>query len=163
MMSAVEIVTDAPAGRLGAVVRLQVPVHRAWHLWADPVRLGRWWGPPGYPATVTRHELVAGGTVQYHMTSPDGERHHGLWQVLEVREHALLRVRDLFADADGAPDPSMPAGEMVVEFSPSPPSATLMAMTVTYPTREALEQVLAMGMVEGLTAAAGQIPEALQG
>ena len=27
---------------------------RVWRLWADPRQLERWWGPPTYPATVTK-------------------------------------------------------------------------------------------------------------
>ena len=41
---------------------------RVWQLWADPRQLERWWGPPTYPATVTKHELRPGGRVEYHMT-----------------------------------------------------------------------------------------------
>jgi uncharacterized protein YndB with AHSA1/START domain len=26
---------------------------RVWQLWADPLQLERWWGPPTYPATFT--------------------------------------------------------------------------------------------------------------
>lgn len=34
---------------------------RVWRLWSDPRQLERWWGPPTYPATVTDHDLTAGG------------------------------------------------------------------------------------------------------
>src|SRR6185369_15609894 len=43
---------------------------RVWELWSDPRQLERWWGPPHYPATVTSHDLRAGGRVEYHMTGP---------------------------------------------------------------------------------------------
>ena len=45
---------------------------RVWQLWADPRQLERWWGPPTYPATFTRHDLAPGSRVEYHMTGPDG-------------------------------------------------------------------------------------------
>jgi uncharacterized protein YndB with AHSA1/START domain len=28
-------------------------LERVWQLWADPLQLERWWGPPTYPATFT--------------------------------------------------------------------------------------------------------------
>jgi dihydrofolate reductase len=31
---------------------------RVWQLWANPRQLERWWGPPKYPATFTRHDLA---------------------------------------------------------------------------------------------------------
>ena len=46
---------------------------RVWQLWADPRQLERWWGPPTYPATFTKHDLSPGGHVAYHMTGPEGD------------------------------------------------------------------------------------------
>ena len=57
---------------------------RVWQLWADPRQLECWWGPPGYPASVTRHELTPGSHVAYQMTGPEGDRHHGYWEILEA-------------------------------------------------------------------------------
>ena len=53
---------------------------RVWQLWADPRQLERWWGPPTYPATVTSHDLRAGGRVEYHMTGPEGDQPRGYWE-----------------------------------------------------------------------------------
>ena len=47
---------------------------RVWQLWADPRQLERWWGPPTYPATFTKHLLAPGSRVEYHMTGPEGDR-----------------------------------------------------------------------------------------
>ena len=47
---------------------------RVWQLWADPRQLERWWGPPTYPATFTRHDLAPGSRVEYHMTGPEGDQ-----------------------------------------------------------------------------------------
>ena len=54
-----------------------------WQMWADPRKLERWWGPPTYPATFTRHDLAPGRRVEYHMTGPEGDQPHGYWEVLE--------------------------------------------------------------------------------
>ena len=39
-------------------------VERIWQLWADPRQLERWWGPPTYPATVTKHDLAPGRRIE---------------------------------------------------------------------------------------------------
>ncbi len=57
---------------------------RVWQLWADPRQLERWWGPPAYPATFTRHDLAPGSRVEYHLTGPEGDQPHGYWDILEV-------------------------------------------------------------------------------
>ena len=72
---------------------------RVWQLWADPRQLERWWGPPGYPATVTRHDLAPGSRVDYYMTGPAGDRHHGYWEVIEADAPHRLVFRDGFAHA----------------------------------------------------------------
>jgi len=52
-------------------------IGQVWSLWQDPRLLERWWGPPGYPATVIDHDLTEGGTIAYFMTGPEGDRQHG--------------------------------------------------------------------------------------
>src|SRR4029078_12959791 len=75
---------------------------RVWQLWADPRQLERWWGPPTYPATFTRHDLTPGARVEYYMTGPDGDQSRGYWDVLEADAPHRLVFRDGFAQADGA-------------------------------------------------------------
>src|SRR5262244_3778519 len=85
---------------------------RIWQLWADPRQLERWWGPPGYPATFTTHDLTPGSRVVYHMTGPEGDQHYGYWDVLETDAPYRLAVSDGFANADGTPDTDIPPGTM---------------------------------------------------
>ncbi|MHB1138202.1 MAG: SRPBCC domain-containing protein, partial [Microthrixaceae bacterium] len=40
------------------------PVATVWTLFSDPTKLARWWGPPGLPMTVDRHDLRPGGVVE---------------------------------------------------------------------------------------------------
>ncbi len=57
---------------------------RVWQLWADPRQLVRWWGPPTYPATFTKHDLGPGSRVEYHMTGPEGDQPRGYGDVVEI-------------------------------------------------------------------------------
>src|SRR5260370_814135 len=75
-------------------------VERVWQLWADPRKLERWWGPPTYPATFTKHDLAPGGRVESHMTGPAGDQPHGFWDVLEVEPPRRILFRAGFANAD---------------------------------------------------------------
>ena len=130
---------------------------RVWQLWADPRQLERWWGPPTYPATVTKHELTPGGRVEYHMTGPDGDQPHGYWDVEEVDPPRSLVVRDGFANEDGSPNPDMPVSQFRVTITEIGAGRTRMSIVSTFPSTEAMEQLTAMGMEEGLTQAVGQI------
>jgi uncharacterized protein YndB with AHSA1/START domain len=136
--------------------QLDVTAERAWQLWADPRQLERWWGPPTHPATFTVHELVPGGVVRYYMTGPEGEGFPGLWQVVEVQAPRRLAVEDLFADENGNPAEGMPVTRMTVEITDRPGGVT-MAVTSRFPDLASMEQVVAMGAVEGMQQAMGQI------
>ena len=135
---------------------LDISAERAWELWSDPGQLERWWGPPTYPATVTEHNLVPGGRVAYCMTGPTGDEHPGWWSVTEVVAPRTLVFSDGFADESGLPNHDLPVIVSRVDIVDRPGGVT-MTVSSDFPTREAMEQILAMGMVEGMTQAMGQI------
>ena len=130
---------------------------RVWQLWADPRQLERWWGPPTYPATFTRHDLAPGSHVEYHMTGPSGDQPHGFWDIVEAEPPRRLVFLDGFANSDGTPNDDFPRNEGRVTIESIDAGRTRMSIESHFPSVEAMEQVLAMGMEEGLTQAVGQI------
>ena len=160
-MGVTSVTKDLDGLSMTVVSEYDVTVARAWLLWADPRELERWWGPPTYPATVEEHDLVPGGRITYYMTGPEGERFPGYWHVLEVDGPTLLAVEDGFADDEGAPNPDMPTTRMRVELAPRSGGGVVMTMTSTFPSVEAFEQLIAMGMEQGLLAAMSQIDDVL--
>ena len=130
---------------------------RVWQLWADPRQLNRWWGPPTYPATFTKHDLTPGSRVEYHMTGPEGDQPRGYWDIQEVQPPHRLVVIDGFANDDGTPNDDFPTGEMRVNIQRIGEGRTRMSIESIFPSTEAMEQILAMGMEEGMKDAMGQI------
>ncbi|HSM46143.1 MAG TPA: SRPBCC domain-containing protein [Acidimicrobiia bacterium] len=130
---------------------------RVWQLWADPRQLERWWGPPTYPATFTRHDLTPGARVEYHMTGPEGDQPRGYWDVVEVEPPHSLVFNDGFANDDGTPNSDMPTTTATVTIENVADGRTRMSIATVFPNLEAMEQVLAMGAEEGITQAIGQI------
>jgi uncharacterized protein YndB with AHSA1/START domain len=161
-MSITSISKDTDQLTMTVTADYDVSADRAWQLWADPRQLERWWGPPTYPATVEQHDLREGGRVGYYMTGPEGDRHRGWWNVREVEAPRLLVVEDGFADESGAPNPDMPTMVMRVEITDRPGGVTV-TISSRFPSLEAMEQLLQMGMEEGLTQAMGQIDAILAG
>lgn len=136
---------------------LDASIARAWQLWEDPRQLERWWGPPTYPATVVEHDLTPGGRVSYYMSGPDGQQPRGWWRVLTVETPHRLVFEDGFADDAGNPNPEMPSMTIHVELSEQPDGRTRMTIETTFPSLDAMEQILAMGAEEGMTSALEQI------
>ena len=129
---------------------------RVWQLWADPRQLERWWGPPTYPATFTKHDLAPGSRVEYHMTGPEGDQPRGFWDIVEVDPPRSLVFRDGFANDDGSPNTDLPSSEVRVTIGVAG-GRTRMSIASIFASTAAMEQVLAMGMEAGLTQAVGQI------
>jgi uncharacterized protein YndB with AHSA1/START domain len=136
---------------------------RVWQLWADPRQLERWWGPPTYPATFTQHDLAPGSRVEYHMTGPEGDQSRGYWEVLEADPPHRLVFRDGFANPDGTPNTDLPMNTARVRIDEVSHGHTRMSIESVFPSAEAMEQVLGMGMEEGLTQAVDQIDAILAG
>jgi len=130
---------------------------RVWQLWEDPRQLERWWGPPAYPATVDSHDLRPGGLVEYHMTGPKGDQPRGYWDVIETDPPRSLFFRDGFANDDGTPNDALPRNEARVTIQEIGDGRTRMSIESHFPSAEAMDRVLAMGMEEGITQAVGQI------
>ncbi len=159
-MTVIGIDKDPQTRTMTVTARFDAPVDRVWQVWADPRQLERWWGPPTYPATVVDHDLTPGGRVTYYMTGPEGDKHQGWWRVVAVEAPRSLEVEDGFADDAGVPNPDLPTIAMRVTLDPDS-GGTRMQMVSTFPTLEAMEQLTAMGMEEGLAAALGQIDDLL--
>lgn len=160
-MTVTSVHKDPEALNMTIAAELDATVERAWQLWADPRQLERWWGPPTYPATFVEHDLTPGGRVTYFMTGPDGDKVHGWWQVLAVEPPNRLELRDGFADDSGTPNEAMPTTTMVVTLAEHQRGGTDMVIEARFPSLQTMEQLVSMGMDEGMAAALGQIDEIL--
>ena len=156
-MTVTTVHKDPKALSMTITAELDAPIERSWQLWADPRQLERWWGPPTYPATVVDHDLATGGRVTYFMTSPEGDRFHGYWDVVAAEPPHRLEIKDGFADERGAPNDAMPVTTTVVTLSERDGGGTRMAIEARFPSHQAMEQLLAMGMDEGMLAALSQV------
>jgi uncharacterized protein YndB with AHSA1/START domain len=155
-MSVTSIDKDLEALTLTLIADFDASVEQVWELWADPRRLERWWGPPTHPATVVDHDLTPGGELTYYMTSPEGEKYHGWWRITSVDAPKALEFIDGFADSDGKPVDDLPTNTTSVQLS-SAGAGTRMELRSSYDTREQMDQLIAMGMDEGLVLAVGQM------
>jgi uncharacterized protein YndB with AHSA1/START domain len=155
-MSVTSIDKDLDKLTLTLVADFDAPTEAVWKLWADPRQLERWWGPPTHPATVQEFDLTPGGDVTYFMTGPDGEKYHGWWRISSVNPPKSLEYDDGFADQDGKPLDDMPVTTVQMQLTEHE-GGTRMELRSVYESREQMEQLMAMGMEEGLQQAVGQM------
>jgi uncharacterized protein YndB with AHSA1/START domain len=125
-----------------------VSQQRVWDAFADPRQLERFWGPPDYPMTLKRHDLMVGGRAEYFMTTPNGETMNGSWEFTAVDAIRSFEVIDGDGDLDG---PS----SITFTFEATPTGSRVTAVT-HFPNIEAAEKVM-QGTEDGLRAALPQL------
>lgn len=156
-MPVTDVSHDLDARSLTIVAEFHCPPKRIWEIYADPRQLEQIWGPPTHPATFVDHNLVPGGRMNYYMTSPEGERYYGYWEVETVNEPSGFTFDDGFAlDDQFTKNPDLPVGKNVFSFAERD-GGTRAIFVSTYATAEALQKVLDMGVVEGASSAINQI------
>lgn len=159
-MPIVDVHKDTTALTMTVTAQFAAPVERVWAAYADPRQIERFWGPPEWPAKFERHDFAVGGHSRYTMTGPDGQTSSGYWEFLSIDPPRAFEVKDGFLAADGTPAADMPTMHMRFTFAPHD-GGTRMVTTTTFPSLDALEQLLQMGMEEGMRAAMAQIDAVL--
>nr|WP_314842040.1 SRPBCC domain-containing protein [uncultured Microbacterium sp.] len=160
-MPVTDVITDADNLTMTVVADLAAPIERVWNAYADPEQLGRFWGPPGWPATFTHWDHTVGGKADYTMNGPRGETASGTWEFLKIDGPHGFEVIDSFSDEDGTPNPDLPSMRMTFTFE-SQGDSTRMVNTSYFDSVEALEQLVSMGAVEGTKLAMSQLDAVLQ-
>lgn len=161
-MPVTAVTTDPENLTMTLVADFAAPVERLWAAFTEPRQLERFWGPPGWPATFTTFDLAVGGHARYHMTSPQGQRSSGAWEFLSIEEPRRFEVIDSFVDDDGAPVEGLPSMRMSFDFDGTAEGSRL-TNTTFFTSADALDQVVAMGAVEGSTMAINQLDRVLEG
>ncbi|MES2521617.1 MAG: SRPBCC family protein [Gemmatimonadota bacterium] len=159
-MPITEVSSNAKELTLTIIADYPVPVARLWDAYSDPRQLERFWGPEQWPATFTRHDMAVGGRSEYHMTGPDGTVSRGWFRFLAIEPLQCIEVEDGFADEHGKPNSDMPTMRMTFNFTPTASGSRFTSVT-HFHSIESMEQLVAMGMMEGMRSAMGQIDAVL--
>ncbi|MEJ1091510.1 SRPBCC family protein [Microbacterium istanbulense] len=160
-MPVTDIITDPEKLTMTVIADFAAPVERLWGAFTEPRQLERFWGPPGWPATFTAFDFEPGGKAEYAMRGPRGEKSAGAWEFLSIDAPRAFEVLDAFVDDDGKPLDGFPAMRMTFTFEPTT-EGSRMVNTSYFDSAEALEQIVAMGAVEGTRMAMAQLDAVLQ-
>jgi uncharacterized protein YndB with AHSA1/START domain len=159
-MPITSVTSDPQTLTLTVVGDYPVSVERLWEAYSDPRQLERFWGPEAWPAKFTRHDFIVGGQAHYTMTGPDGATSSGWWRFLAIERPRLIEIEDGFSAPDGTPSTSMPPMRMTFTFEATASGARFMGVT-RFASLASMEQLVKMGMIEGLRSAMGQLDAVL--
>jgi uncharacterized protein YndB with AHSA1/START domain len=156
MMTVISTITDTEALTLTVSAEYAASPQEVWDVWENPRQLERWWGPPSYPATFTRHDFKVGGESRYYMTGPDGDLSKGYWRMSVIDEPRRLEFANGLAGDDGEPKADLEPMAAVVTFE-SVGDKTRMIAKSSFVDDAQMELLIGMGMAEGMTQAVRQI------
>lgn len=131
-----------------------------WRAWTEAELLDQWWAPRPWRCETQRMDFRPGGRWDYCMVGPNGERHGAVQLFEDISFENFYLGTDAFADEQGNILENLPVATWKNTFIPTS-QGTLVITVAQYPTREALETVLQMGMEEGLQMAQNNLDELL--
>ncbi|CAM4092902.1 SRPBCC domain-containing protein [Paenibacillus alkaliterrae] len=124
---------------------------------SEAEHLKHWWGPKGWTLPVCNVDFRPGGTWHYCMKCED--KNQGDFYGMESWGKALYReitvpeqivYTDWFSDAEGNIAENMPETLVTLDFVEQD-GKTKLVNTAQYATAEALQTVLDMGMLQGMS------------
>ncbi|MFB9990800.1 SRPBCC domain-containing protein [Deinococcus oregonensis] len=124
---------------------------------STPEHLRQWWGPKGWELPVCTVDFRPGGRWHYCMKCVDkaqgqfyGMESWGLGIYREIEAPARIVYTDYFSDAEGGINPELPPTLATLIFE-EVEGGTKVISRSTYTTPEALQTVMEMGMLDGIT------------
>jgi uncharacterized protein YndB with AHSA1/START domain len=122
--------------------------------------LDRWFAPKPLTTKTKYMNFSAGGHWHYAMIEPAGQEYWGRTDYLTIRPIENYTALDGFCDDTGTLNPALPRSQWNVTFSDLA-KHTLVVTVVSYTSAEAIQQVINMGLKEGLTSTLERLDELL--
>lgn len=167
-MSQMNVIKDAENNTLILERVFKAPRARVWAAWTSAEQLARWWGPRGWTTKVKEFDFTPGGHLLYGMTCEDPEQKewYGKTEWAKsvyntISEPDSFSYQDYFTDEEGIVTEGMPTMNITMSFEETPEGTKVSSKTV-FPTREAYEQTVAMGVVEGVGQTWDRLEELLE-
>lgn len=135
----------------------QAPRELVFKSFSEAEHLKHWWGPKGWTITVCNVDFRPGGTWHYCMKCEDknqgdfyGMESWGKAFYQEITAPEQIVYRDCFSDAEGNVAENMPQMMVTLDFIEQD-GKTKLVNTAKYASPEALQTVIDMGMIPGIT------------
>ena len=97
------------------------------------------------------------------MTGTEGDRHDSTWEVIAADPLRHLELRDGDVDDDGQPNDGNGMTAMIITIDERDGGRAVMAIRTHFDSQAGMEEVLAMGVEEGMRIVFSQIEAVLAG
>ncbi|GAB4341006.1 MAG: SRPBCC family protein [Flammeovirgaceae bacterium] len=155
-----EIKTNLENFTFQAKREFDAPLSLVWRAYTEKELLDQWWAPKPWKCETKSMEFRPEGKWIYDMVGPNGERHAAIQIFKEIVFEKYFSGIDAFLDEQGNINEAMPVATWNNTFLPTA-KGTMVIVEAVYPSREALEFVIKMGMDQGVTLAHDNLSELL--
>ncbi|MFZ6647438.1 SRPBCC family protein [Undibacterium sp. TJN25] len=131
-----------------------------WDCYTKSELLDRWFAPKPLTTKTKYMDFREGGHWLYAMVEPAGQEYWGRMDYQAIHPIDSYVSLDGFCDDTGTLNPEMPRSKWNVTFSDRA-ARTLVETVVSYGSPEALQQVINMGLKEGLASTLERLDELL--
>ena len=131
-----------------------------WDCYTKSELLDRWFAPKPLTTKTRSMDFREGGHWLYAMVEPSGQEYWGRMDYQTIRPIDHYTALDGFCDDTGALNPALPRSTWNVTFLDAG-TQTRVETVVSYASAEALEQVIQMGLQDGLTSTLERLDELL--
>lgn len=142
---------------------------RVWDAWTNPGELAQWWGPRGWETTIKEFDFRPSGAWHYCMKCVDenqgefyGQESWGKALYQEINEPDSFVYEDYFSDAAGTLNKEMPVTIITMTFTEEDGKTKVTSRGV-YESEAALQQVVDMGIEQGIVQTLDRLEEFVTG
>jgi uncharacterized protein YndB with AHSA1/START domain len=131
-----------------------------WDCYTKSELLNQWFAPAPLITKTKSMDFREGGHWHYAMVEPNGTEYWGLTNYLKINPIDYYTALDAFSNAEGEINTDLPRAEWLVTFTDKGENAVVETI-VTYKSLSDLEQVVQMGMEEGMMTTLQKLDELL--
>lgn len=151
----------AEKSKLTVTRTFDAPLELVWRAWTEAELLDQWWAPKPWKSKTKHMNFKEGGTRLYAMIGPENEEHWGITTYTSINHPETFAGEDAFCDKNGIINNSYPIAKFENHFKENSQRTTVTIVT-EYASIEQLEQVVKMGMKEGLSMAFDNLDDVLK-
>ena len=154
--------TDNSAKKIHIVREFNAPIEKIWKAWTDPEILDKWWGPKPNRIETKIMDFKVGGTWQFAMITPEGQKHWLYAEFIAIENNKLISAKALFFDGEGNPVNSGPNWYRDTRFTSIEGNRTRVNIVITYEDDATFERFINNGYFkEGTAIGYNQLDELL--
>jgi len=131
-----------------------------WDCYTKSELLDQWFAPKPLTTKTKSMDFREGGHWHYAMVEPNGTEYWGLTEYKKIQAIDSYSSSDAFSNAEGTINKDLPQAEWQVTFTDKGEN-TLVENVVKYKSLADLEQVIQMGMEQGIIATMEKLDELL--